>query len=763
MERGLPSHKLVRSISAAVSVVGVSLVFGVIWGPWITYNHLPEPAIGQEVVSDGRDVLNDALLAELGSHELFPSFVWANNKQLVNTAEKLLVRQIELPRFATGTFTMPLTAESMASGPRMWQLFVQSLGIPQVLLEAYDLTGQMTFLQAAAEYLVAYDIFEASGWALDGYLWNDKFGKLVRNDHAVASRVSVLTEFWRHYRHSPNYQNDVAEAIFRMVSRASKLLSDPVRFTFATNHGVMQNIALCNIQLAFPTLPGVEDHCRLSFSRLDEQFAFFINDEGFFLEHSPGYQSFSLRLAGIALRYITLSKIEIPPSWLRKYRAAQSVYAGLRRPDGSLPMFGDTNGGSDGAGPIVFPIDEQGRAGRSDTRAWTSDNEVLFAPIAGYTLWWDRPDVLADTRILAQTAISWSYFPGMGHKHADELSLSLWAQGTSWWQNVGYWPYDAVGRKFTESWQGSNAPHLVGESAQSLRDTRLRYHGRDANFAMIDLERYGPDAFRARRQVVHIGQRIWIVIDTSFGDKESRTRTIWTTSPTVRMVEGTTSGEYKLTDELSGRSLLAFFAGAVGMERRLVKGSQSPFGGWSVISGKVRESYAIVTERPSDGAWQLSSWVLNEDDPESAQTNEIRLSGPPAMQRWNSADDWELRFPGANGPATLKYFDGHITMLASEGRAWSLRLSSGPNVSEAKAVLRSALKAASTKYGTFDTSLRYRAKVTLFLLALLILNAAGLIIVGRIRPNFRFALGAVLIVAWLLTSYYFIYLRAQLV
>jgi hypothetical protein len=547
-----------------------------------------------------------------------------------------------------------------------------------------------------------------------------------------------------------------------MAARAAYLVADPAQFTVATNHGVMQNLAACNLQLAFPALPGAEGHCQLAFRRLDEQMAFFINDEGFVLEHSPGYQSFSLRLIGIALRYMTLAKIAIPQSWLRKYHAAQRVYADLRRPDGTLPMFGDTDGGPDGAGPVTVVIDEQGRAGLPGLRTWRPGRELILAPVAGYAVWWDGLDRWSDPGEVGQTAIAWSNFPGMGHKHADEMSLAVWARGTAWWANVGYWPYDAAGRNLAESWEGSNAPHLVGEHADGVRETRLLYHGRNGSLAMLDLERHGPGTYRARRQVIQIGKRTWIVLDASSGAKESRTRTIWTTSPNVRMTEGEASGEYALTDKRSGRLLKAFFLGAAGTTRWSIEGSQTPFAGWSVVEWNVHSAPAVVVEGLADGAWQLASWSLAEA-PVITQASGPGLAGAPRMRHWERADDWELELPTVNGAVSVKRQDGRIDVVAGPGKISTLQLNPGSDISRETAELRTALKVASTNYGAADMSGIYRLKVTVVLLVTLLLSVVALKVVRRIRPAMVTFLKIASAAGWLLMSGYFIFLRAQLI
>jgi len=102
-------------------------------------------------------------------------------------------------------------------------------------------------------------------------------------------------------------------------------------------------------------------------------------------------------------------------------------------------------------------------------------------------------------------------------------------------------------------------------------------------------------------------------------------------------------------------------------------------------------------------------------------------------------------------------------MSAPSGRIWSLELEPGPDVSQATTNLSTALASASEKYRTADTSVTYRIKVTVLLLVALVLNAIMLRVVERYRPAWTLASGYILAAGWLLVSYYFVFVRAQLV
>src|SRR5260221_14614320 len=133
------------------------------------------------------------------------------------------------------------------------------------------------------------------------------------------------------------------------------------------------------------------------------------------------------------------------------------------------------------------------------------------------------------------------------------------------------------------------------------------------------------------------------------------------------------------------------------------------------------------------------------------------------MHLSSGGEDWEVILPTGVGQLKLQPRQGRIHMNASSGRNWSLELEPGPDVSQATTDLSTALASASEKYRTPDTSATYRIKVTVVLLVALVLNAIILRVVGRDRPAGTWALGFILAAGWLLVSYYFVFLRAQLV
>ena len=135
---------------------------------------------------------------------------------------------LNLPDVARGVAgcpaTRPLTSLCLSllklledCGPA-WSLPLAGFDIPDTLIQAYEITGREEFLTAAQAIILQFQTYEQATFLPKGELWND---------HGIAARIPVLANFWRYYRHSPNYRPDVGEKILQMVARSERLLAKP--------------------------------------------------------------------------------------------------------------------------------------------------------------------------------------------------------------------------------------------------------------------------------------------------------------------------------------------------------------------------------------------------------------------------------------------------------------------------------------------------------------------------------------------------------
>ncbi len=704
-----------------------------IWYPLIELYSVPDIEVSEEMLDFSRRLPADSVLDEID--RFFGSSGSTDPGDLIASAELILKGKVLMGKDLLVEFGFPFDPEDLDKRLSGWRLFFARLCIPDLLLRAYEVSGRDDFLVAAGDIITGFAAYERNAWLPKGLLWND---------HAVAGRIAVLVRFWEHYRNHPAYRPEVARSLLQLVARSGRLLAKPVLFTYATNHGIMQNLALWQICVAFPALPDTEAYKNLALNRMQDQMEFYINDEGVVLEHSAEYQSVGLRFVNMAFNYLKLLNMSIPEGWKEKYGKAQCYHAGLLRPDGTLPPLGDTNSSRiTSYGESANP-ETGGRAEGSGVRPKCSERKAsAIYPVAGYSIWWDTYRNQPDADKMSQTVILWSYFPGHGHKHADETSVLLWADGCNWWTNVGLWPYGTKGRSNAVSWNGSNAPHLVDEPAGSKRKTVLRGYGWSENLRAIDLEREGPHHYRVRRQVLHVSPDVWLILDHTQGDERQRTMTIWTTSTHVNLKKGSFSDSYVLEAEGTNLSLTKHIFASENTSIRQLEGSTDPFAGWE---GN-QPAPGIVIEQPANDSWTAVVWMLHKEDKEDTDFPE-----KPFMDTWKGPDHWRMIFPLSTNVMSIQRENGRIMVQAKSderGGSTELTLSEAPQITDQRAEIRAAFKEAAKKYPKKSYSMPRNVKATGLVIVVLLVQEIFFLIYARGRARHYTALRGTCLAGWI--------------
>jgi len=369
----------IRALSVLTFFLFLAYMF-LIWIPEIEHYYVPSETVSEAMTEQGRKVPSDRVLDELRSHRLL-EHGWQNNAQLVDSAEKLLKGTVDIPGLPSMEVHLPFDPADLDRGTGQWQLHFSALVVPEILIDAYRLTGREEFYAMARDVILAWAAYEKSAWFNRGFLWND---------HAVANRVRILADFWSIYRHRPDYRPEVARQIWQFAARTGAMAAKPDQYTFATNHGVMQNLSLWQVCIAFPFLSRVEQYKQLALARLKDEMGFYISPDGVVLEGSADYHEFGLFLLGAALRYSTLLGLDVPPEWAQKYQRAKQFSEEIRRPDGSLPRYGDTAGGTHHAFAPVTEINGKGEF----TRLMKANEELhpdpfALYPASGYAVSWN--------------------------------------------------------------------------------------------------------------------------------------------------------------------------------------------------------------------------------------------------------------------------------------------------------------------------------------------------------------------------------------
>jgi heparinase II/III-like protein len=741
-----------RSRVGPITLLSVAAPFVALFAvlfPEVRHYYVRAPAVTAESLAALRSGPPDTVLSELGRMSFFTPRK-ATPAQTLKMGEDVLQGRFEFPDFPGGPLDLPLDPDQVNARLPEYQLKLAGLLVADVLMDAYGVSGDAKYLAAAHRHILETLKEDRRRFWPEGFLWND---------HAIAGRIGVLARYWKLYRNHPSYDAQDAALILQGAHRGALMLAKPGAFTFSTNHGVMQNLALLHFCVAFPGLDRDHTLRDTALARFSAQMRFYVSDSGVVMEHSTGYHDFGLTLVGMGLRYCRLLDVPIPPEWAAQYAGMIRFHHLITRPDGTLPLYGDTEWLS--YPPLMVAESDSGKGPLRPLAPEPPRVRNAVDAAAGYAVFWSAPGTHppaggADAQVL----MAWPNFISRAHKRADEMSLLFWAKGKDWWTGMGYLPYGMQYRDKAEGWDGSNAPHAIGEKAGIPRATVLeRFAGEDGGSYYLDLERRTADGYRARRQLLYLPPGLWLVLDAVSDSLKRRSHVVWTASPSMRIrargaevAKGEDGGggekAFDITDTVSAAALKAVVdvlpappPGSAGPA--ILRGSTEPFAGWMSMEKGIRKADALLFDLASGSqaamAWALdtlgqtlASVTLTEYRPDGAWKARIAVRGDTLAL---ACDGQALEITPANGK--------------SGAARLRLELQPAPGPERRYGKMTAAFLEVSGKYTRYQESFApYREKWILILLGLFCLQEAFFLAMRFFPPAAGLALRGVSLVFW---------------
>jgi len=734
-------NKLKNILFLCALITPLLVIYGV-WYPVLNAFSICDIDVREHQVLASQKYPEKSIVQKLTSVSFGSPLTRNEEKRLIDVAENLLRGYVTLENYENRVIKLPFDSGAVYSGNSSWQLAYSSYLVPRIFLDAYIKTGRADFLHAAHDFILSWESFERDVWSPESFVWND---------HAVAARISVLADFWYYYKDHPDFTIQSGTRLITMAARQASFLARDINYTFKTNHGTMQNIAILKAVLYFPKINEIQALKNIAIKNLLEQYRFFINEEGIVLEHSAEYHAFGLSLISATFKLFNLLDEKIPTNLNEKYKLGLNFLKSLRRPDGGLPKLGDTVGKYDQVGSNLGAEESEELVNSDSKSYWHPTQDFTLKPAAGYAIWWSGLNYWPDQEKLAQTAISWSFFSFMGHKHADELSFNLWKGGQEWWSSVGYWPYTDHRREAGVSWTGSNAPHLVDEPSDSQRKSIVLSYSDDNNLKFIDLVRQGPGTFKVRRQILQIEEDIWITLDFFEDELNREGQIVWGLHPGLRSISTARENSFRVVGGGTSLHLDVFFQGSDGINLRKVHGSQNPIAGWVASGQKVLPSDAFLVRQHSNGGW-VATVSIFADDQHTGVNDLINVI-------WTNPEEWSADIK-VNGE-TLKVSRSGFQIFLDGAlyRNGTLEKSLNPvsQLLQSQKTVAEAYFDAELNHGKkFFPYIQYRKKVTVTLILLFFLNSSALFLFRRraifIRTSSIVSFGC--LYYWLL-NYYF--------
>lgn len=218
-----------------------------------------------------------------------------------------------------------------------YALYVYALYPVSYLLNAYEVTSSVTYLEQASNIAEDFLAWESS----NKKTINKKRRKILFGDHAVSNRTQCFCYL---AACAIDAGKELPQSVARALLENGDYLANSENYHHY-NHGLMMDLALLGL---LNTLNGLDISypSRLKenlLARMRHSITRDLTQEGVHIENSPGYHLWMLRF---------LQKVVQPLSALDEYshvRACEAarratVYAEhITRPDGSVPTIGDTH------------------------------------------------------------------------------------------------------------------------------------------------------------------------------------------------------------------------------------------------------------------------------------------------------------------------------------------------------------------------------------------------------------------------------------
>jgi len=370
-------------------------------------------------------------------------------------------------------------------GNTSWEFHHHQWWAIDYLIAAYLARGDSKYLDAAVSII--------RSWAFHNKLAADYPSEFSWNDHATALRVNRLLYLLEVLKSDSLVSDDVYFLILDLLNQHVHVLADEDFFNRFTNHGFDQAVSLYTAAAAFPEISGYESFRSLALKRISDEIRFMFTPEGVHVENSPGYHWYvlnSLRELRDTLEYY---KDEETFAYIDAVIArAYEFMAYVAKPDGSLPLVGDTVEVQLGSSGIeesrsteylryVASLGEKGRQPPLINR---------FYPQSGYTIFrnkWPVKGSIADAVYIFFKSSFLSDF----HRQSDDLNILITAYGEDWLVDSGRYTYEEEDpvRQYMRSHKAHNVPVLVGiEPENNLGNVRKG----------IGITGYGEDDFAAR-------------------------------------------------------------------------------------------------------------------------------------------------------------------------------------------------------------------------------------------------------------------------
>ncbi|TCI60501.1 heparinase II/III family protein [Exiguobacterium sp. SH0S2] len=326
------------------------------------------------------------------------------------------------------------------------------------LTQAYAATGQDEYLRYGKRIISSW----TKQYPISAYTRHP----WPYHDHGTAIRTFHLLNFWNVFRTSRVNTDPAFSQLFaKTLYEHATLLAKTSFYKPNNNHGIFQDMALSAVAETHRSFDRSAAWRGLATTRLTRQLNHSLSADGVHLEHSPYYQIYLYDTLARFNDWASANRFELS-SRMRDVKDMPVALTYMLKPNGTLPMFGDTPSITHRTNAIPY-IERYphllyamtgGKAGVQPTvKAGRLSNQYAFFR----QHWGGRSGPFQDAVQVTMTA---GYHSNI-HKHADDLSIDLYGYGRDFLVESGRYAYTKrPERNVVLQAAAHNTVHVAGQS-----------------------------------------------------------------------------------------------------------------------------------------------------------------------------------------------------------------------------------------------------------------------------------------------------------
>jgi len=576
------------------------------------------------------------------------------------------------------------------------------------LAKAFFLTGDETYAQEAVKQIESW-IEQNPKW--DGINWQSSLEIAIRSTSWLWTIFFLLRS------------QSLDEIILRRICKSLFAQLDHVHrypsvYTSPNTHVIGEATALFIAGCLFRELPQAGAWLQFATATLIREMGRQVSKEGVYSEASTYYHCYAADFYLEVLSLARWNRISLPEWTWKRLEQMLELVMHISRPDGSIPLIGDDDGGRalalsledyrcfrDGlsSGAVLF-----GRADfKYQARSFSEESLWLLSagawrifgavpaqapaelgrsyPDSGYFIQhsgWNPEDthVVFDCGGLGR--------PTHAHAHADALSFTLFSQGRDILIDPATFVYNAANewRNYFRSTRAHNTVVVDGKNQSEpgasfswKREARVHLHNtfRLTDVEYVDGEHGGYRALRNpithRRRLFHVRPDYWIVLDELRGTGTHQFEFLYHFAADTELVivEDEPKGGVDCRARIGDAGLQLFMYGSEPIRAEAICGQTKPIQGWA--SARYGERHPSPV---------LRNWMKGPA-PASMMTFLIPSKAPVHSRRLNSNTRHALAAVVRNGDyddvAVTSVQDGdlHLVDCVMRGEFFWMRMENG--------------------------------------------------------------------------------------